>query len=70
VTPHSIILMHDAMYYHTYPDYNDTVDNNPKGEFAEIARVLHTLSKNEWEYSTIPVCHGLTILRKLPGNPR
>ena len=61
----SIILLHDAMHSFAYPSYNlDTIITT--GQFANggIYRALLDLNTQLWEFSTIPTCHGLTILRK------
>jgi predicted O-methyltransferase YrrM len=64
ITPSSIILIHDCMCYNTQPNYHIYKDNNGEfgngGPFAAIQK----LDLNVWEYSTIPVNNGLTILRK------
>lgn len=59
----SIITLHDAMA-HTYPVYKT---DEGEGEFGNggVYRALKSLDPNIWEYCTIPVCHGLTILRKI-----
>jgi predicted O-methyltransferase YrrM len=64
VTTKSIILLHDTMCPHTEPEYHlyDTVG----GEFGHGGpyRVIKELNPNRWEWSTIPVSHGLTMIRK------
>jgi predicted O-methyltransferase YrrM len=59
----SIITLHDAMA-NTFPEYNK---NEGHGEFGNggVYRALSSLDSNEWEWCTIPVGHGLTILRKI-----
>jgi len=73
----SIILLHDLMHTHTQPDYieyNDTTYREVWGkepytghkkEFANGGpyRAVKELDSNMWEFATIPVGHGLTILR-------
>lgn len=63
----TIILLHDLMA-HTYPEYNffESV-TNPKSEFAHggPTSAVFGLDKEKWEWSTIPVDEGLTILRKI-----
>lgn len=65
ITPSSLILLHDAMCYNTQPKYHHYLDKD--GEFGNGGPygALAALDKNIWEYSTIPVNNGLTILRKL-----
>ncbi|KKM86892.1 hypothetical protein LCGC14_1274500 [marine sediment metagenome] len=60
VTPHSIILMHDAMVK-SVPNYN----NSKEPQHCGVAKSLASLSRDKWEYFTMPICHGLTFLRKL-----
>ena len=52
LTNQSIVLLHDAL-----PGYVFGSDGPHKA--------LHSLSSDEWEFATVPVCQGLTILRKL-----
>lgn len=71
VTRSSLVLLHDTMCWHTVPEYN--LHKGGSGEFGNggpFAAVLG-LDKSKWEYSTIPACHGLTILRRLvePARP-
>tara|TARA_Y100000034_G_C6854855_1_gene388305 strand:+ start:71 stop:688 length:618 start_codon:yes stop_codon:yes gene_type:complete len=64
VTPRSIILLHDTMP-RSVPYYN--TDNSMVDEqYASGGpyRALKELDKTKWEFSTIPVCNGLTMLRK------
>lgn len=65
ITPSSLILLHDAMCYNTQPKYHHYLDKD--GEFGNGGPygALSKLDKNIWEFSTIPVNNGLTILRKL-----
>lgn len=70
VTKDSLILLHDCMVgtmrgNAQYQQDRPTPAQNP--EFAEggPARAVLELDRNEWEWSTIPVSNGLTILRKL-----
>lgn len=65
VTPRSIILLHDLMYGGTPPNYHsDVFESNPEFSEGGPYRAVNELDKNKWEWSTIPVDHGLTILRK------
>jgi len=64
VTPRSVILLHDTMP-RSVPYYNN--DNSMVDEqYASGGpyRALKELDKTKWEFSTIPVCNGLTMLRK------
>ena len=64
ITPKSVILIHDCMY-NTEPYYHTDLSLDD-GQWAEGGpyRAVAELNKNFWEFSTIPVCNGLTILRK------
>jgi predicted O-methyltransferase YrrM len=65
VTPSSLILIHDSMCYNTQPQYHYFLDKDGEfgngGPYGAISR----LDRDIWEYSTIPINNGLTILRKL-----
>jgi predicted O-methyltransferase YrrM len=70
VTPSSLILMHDCMSVNTQPSYHLHSDQPGVGQDGEFGnggpyKALSLLDKAKWEYVTIPVNHGLTILRKL-----
>jgi hypothetical protein len=64
VGPSSIILVHDLMYG-TAPFYHTDLSLE-EGQWAEGGpyRAVSELSSNFWEWSTLPWCNGLTILRK------
>jgi predicted O-methyltransferase YrrM len=67
VNKESIILMHDAMHSFSHPDYNQSVKPEDhefagQGVYGAITRFVEEYQ--DYEYMTIPVCHGLTILRK------
>ncbi len=49
-----------------HPDYFMPLDWNPADEWGEGGpyRAVEELDKNKWEWMTIPVNHGLTLLRK------
>jgi len=66
-TNNSIITMHDAMARNTQPYYNFLEGSAPNSEFGNgsVARAILELDKTKFEYCTIPVYHGLTIIRKL-----
>jgi predicted O-methyltransferase YrrM len=65
VSPGSVILVHDLMYGNTEPFYHAdlTLDS---GQWANGGpyRAIAELNSQFWEFSTIPVCNGLTVLRK------
>jgi predicted O-methyltransferase YrrM len=65
ITPSSLILIHDCMCYNTQPSYHVYLDK--EGEFANGGPygAVQRLDREIWEYSTIPVNNGMTILRKL-----
>lgn len=62
----TIILLHDLMGQSKHPDYFMPLDWNPADEWGEGGpyRAVEELDKNKWEWMTIPVNHGLTLLRK------
>jgi predicted O-methyltransferase YrrM len=64
ITPSSLVLIHDCMCYNTQPDYHFYLDK--EGEFANGGpyKAVKQLNMNIWEFATIPVNNGLTILRK------
>lgn len=61
----TIILLHDLMG-NNEPNYWSPVDYHEKGEWGLGGpyRAVEELNKKKWEWMTIPVNHGLTILRK------
>jgi cephalosporin hydroxylase len=65
VSPSSIILVHDLMYANWQPHYHCdlTLDD---GQWAHGGpyKAVCELNKQFWEFSTIPACNGLTVLRK------
>ena len=62
----SIILLHDLMAF-TYPIYHQPMDAWKNTEWGEggPTRAVFELNKDYWEWSTIPVNNGLTILRRI-----
>jgi predicted O-methyltransferase YrrM len=65
VNPGSIILLHDLMYGNTCPYYHvDLTHCSPQWANGGPYRAVAELNPNFWEFSTIPVNNGLTILRK------
>lgn len=69
ISPKSIVLLHDLMYGNYEPHYHTdlTLDD---GQWAQGGpyRAVAELSKNFWEFATIPSNNGLTILRKKYSN--
>lgn len=65
VGPRSLVLIHDLMYMHADPHYRCEL-NTTDPQWAEGGpyRAVAELDTNVWEWSTIPVNHGMTILRK------
>lgn len=61
----SIIVLHDLMAF-TYPEYHLPLDSPKETEWGEggPTRAVFELDKDKWEWATIPVNNGLTILRK------
>ena len=64
VSPRTILLLHDLMYmmcpyYHSEP-WKEKPEFQDGGPYRAVAE----LNARLWEFSTVPVCHGLTILRK------
>jgi nucleoside-diphosphate-sugar epimerase/predicted O-methyltransferase YrrM len=65
VTPKTIILLHDLMYGNYEPRYH--CDLTLKGgQWAEGGpyRAVAELNDQFWEFATLPVNNGLTVLRK------
>ena len=68
ITPSTVILLHDLMYSGAHPDYRSDPDcRDPQWEGGGPYRAVAELDPAVWEWSTIPVNHGLTILRKKSG---
>lgn len=64
VSMKSIIILHDLMY-HTAPYYHcDLAVKTGQWANGGPYRAVAELDQNFWEFATIPVCNGLTILRK------
>lgn len=62
----SIILLHDLMAF-TEPEYHIPLHGIKGTEWGEggPTRAVFELDKNIWEWATIPINNGLTILRKI-----
>ena len=69
VSPKTIILLHDLMYGETCPFYHTDLTMKD-GQWANGGpyRAVAELNPQFWEFSTIPVNNGLTILRKKYSN--
>lgn len=68
ISSSGIITMHDTMYGNFEPKYREEL--NSTGEFGNggVYKAIKDFIKkypDEWEYSTLPVDHGFTILRKI-----
>lgn len=65
VSPRSLIVLHDLMYANYEPHYHCDL-HVKEGQWALGGpyRAVAELSENFWEFATIPVNNGLTILRK------
>jgi len=69
VSPKTVITLHDLMYGNTCPHYHSDLTQKD-GQWANGGpyRAVAELNPQFWEFSTIPVCNGLTILRKKYSN--
>jgi predicted O-methyltransferase YrrM len=67
ITSSSLIVLHDTMCKNTQPAYHYYANGGKNGEFNNGGpfAAIEALDKNVWEYATVPVNNGLTILRKL-----
>lgn len=64
-SPGGIVLLHDLMYGNTCPYYHvDLTVCSPQWANGGPYRAVAELNPNFWEFATIPVNNGLTILRK------
>ena len=69
VSPKSLILIHDTMYGNWQPHYHcDLTLKEGQWEGGGPYRAVAELDPQFWEFSTIPINHGLTILRKKYSN--
>jgi len=69
ISPKSIILLHDTMYGQWQPHYHcDLTVKHGQWANGGPYRAIAELDQNFWEFSTIPVNNGLTILRKKYSN--
>lgn len=63
----TIILLHDLMGEGNFPNYFLPISTHYNGQVWEGGgpfRAVKELDPIKWEWATIPVNHGLTILRK------
>lgn len=63
----TVILLHDLMGEGNFPNYFLPIANHYNGQVWEGGgpyRAVSELDPLKWEWATIPVNHGLTILRK------
>ena len=62
----SIIILHDLMAF-TEPQYHLPLESSKGTEWGEggPTRAVFELDKNKWEWATIPINNGLTILRQI-----
>lgn len=64
-SPGGLVILHDLMYGNTCPYYHvDLTTCSPQWANGGPYRAVAELDPNFWEFSTIPVNNGLTILRK------
>lgn len=70
VSPSSVVLLHDLMYGNYTPRYHSDLTDNAGAQWAHGGpyRAVAELPGQFWEFATIPVCNGLTILRKKYSN--
>lgn len=65
VSPRTVILLHDLMYGNHAPHYHsDLTLKDGQWEGGGPYRAVAELNSQFWEFSTIPVNNGLTLLRK------
>lgn len=69
ITPNSVILLHDlmAMNHPVYFQPESSSWNGGEWEGGGPYKAVAELDSNVWEWATIPVNNGLTILRKKGG---
>lgn len=63
----SLILLHDLMGNYQAPNYyypSGTKETDPEWADGGPYRAVKELNPDKWEWATIPVNNGLTILRK------
>lgn len=63
--PEDLIILHDLMYGNSQPHYRSVQNpTHPQWGTGGPYKAISRLDLSLWEYSTIPRCHGLTLLRK------
>ena len=68
ISPSGLVLLHDLMYSNSQPHYHSDVNTtDPQWADGGPYRALAELDPEKWEWVTVPVNHGLTILRKKSG---
>lgn len=68
IGPSGLVLLHDLMYSNAQPHYRSDPDTtDAQWEGGGPYRAVAELDLAKWEYVTIPINHGLTILRKKSG---
>jgi predicted O-methyltransferase YrrM len=68
IGPSGLVLLHDLMYSNAQPHYrSDPTTTDAQWEGGGPYRAVAELDLTKWEYVTIPINHGLTILRKKSG---
>lgn len=68
ITPSGLVILHDLMYSDAQPHYrSDRNAADPQWAEGGPYRAVAELDTNVWEWMTIPVNHGLTLLRKKTG---
>ena len=69
VGPSSVVLLHDLMWGNTDPFYHcDLTLTDGQWAAGGPYRAVSELNAQFWEWSTIPWCNGLTVLRKKYSN--
>ena len=69
ISPSGLVLLHDLMYSNSQPHYHSDVNTtNPQWAEGGPYRAVAELDPEKWEWATVPVNHGLTILRKKSGS--
>lgn len=69
ITNKTIILLHDLMHSNSTPEYNDTIFTDGEfegtGPWGGVNKFIQENGSHKYELCTIPVNHGLTIMRKI-----
>lgn len=68
ISPSGLVLLHDLMYSNSQPHYHSELNaSDPQWAEGGPYRAVAELDPNKWEWATVPVNHGMTILRKKSG---